>query len=547
MGSKNRRPSNLRRVCFALLAMVACFVVIIYIAKKRPELLHAANDPSPIQPLQTPLLDNFLHSLSDVAHKVLQQQQEGSDSLQMVRDLQHRTNASLTWMATNPDRSSKPAHLRWDLVSNADLHIVHKLAAYLQHMDQLPAHDLHSLVRDGYQCSALQAAQQEVVARFISMDICSEIEWYKLVQLTMPSFSTFVDVGANKGYLGSLFLSLWGGGRMGASPSKVFSLSEQMRSWPSSRNPAGYCKDGYNFGIQAHCPQGVRRDRLGACDELRDVTVYSFDGSSYLSATLNSMMREHLSKDNKAFLTASASPWKYANAAVADKVGTARFTKQNLTVRAGFEGGSIQKAKAAALGETEEVPMISIDAFVAQANLTHIDILKIDTEGHDNNVLLGARQSLQEKVSMFTFEGGKGVVLSKEMLAEFDSWGFSCYSTSRAGLFKWNAGCMKDKYTGAFRNKDKGNIFCVSRRHAPMTALAFDALSFPVIIETLFRDRRADPSMLAGLKEILVNANKTSSSGEVSLNSKIDPSLLMPLYINIHRFCKPFPECALVV
>jgi hypothetical protein len=39
-------------------------------------------------------------------------------------------------------------------------------------------------------------------------------------------------------------------------------------------------------------------------------------------------------------------------------------------------------------------------------------------------------------VKLFTFEGGKGVVLSKEMLQQFDELGFSCYSTSRAGLFK---------------------------------------------------------------------------------------------------------------
>lgn len=31
------------------------------------------------------------------------------------------------------------------------------------------------------------------------MDICSEIEWYKVAQLAWPEASTIVDVGANKG------------------------------------------------------------------------------------------------------------------------------------------------------------------------------------------------------------------------------------------------------------------------------------------------------------------------------------------------------------
>lgn len=53
------------------------------------------------------------------------------------------------------------------------------------------------------------------------MDICSEVEWYKVVQLAWPGATSFLDVGANKGYLGSLFAGLWGGGGLGISPRKV--------------------------------------------------------------------------------------------------------------------------------------------------------------------------------------------------------------------------------------------------------------------------------------------------------------------------------------
>jgi hypothetical protein len=45
---------------------------------------------------------------------------------------------------------------------------------------------------------------------------------YKLAQLAYPSASTILDVGGNKGYLGSLFLSLWGGGGYGVSPAALY-------------------------------------------------------------------------------------------------------------------------------------------------------------------------------------------------------------------------------------------------------------------------------------------------------------------------------------
>lgn len=74
------------------------------------------------------------------------------------------------------------------------------------------------------------------------MDICSEIEWYKLVQLCWPTASIIFDVGANKGYLGSLFLALWGGNGLGISPAVVFETATKLNTWKNSRNPAGYCR-----------------------------------------------------------------------------------------------------------------------------------------------------------------------------------------------------------------------------------------------------------------------------------------------------------------
>lgn len=149
-------------------------------------------------------------------------------------------------------------------------------------------------------------------------------------------------------------------------------------------------------------------------------------------------------------------------------------------------------------------------------------------------VLVGAQEAMRTSLGMFTFEGGRGVTLSKDMLDEYDALGFSCYSTSRAGLFKWSGGCMKEQYMGPFQSKDKGNIFCVSRRRAPIVALAYDILSFPMLIETYLESDKAD----ANARKKLVTDIQSAEAAE-----SITPSDLLPIYVNIKPFCSPWPSC----
>ena len=480
-----------------------------------------------------------------------------------VISLLHRSEKFVNYFANSKKPGDKMSpSIRWDLTSNADIHIGHKLATSLRHYLQSEAGQkkLIQIMSTGYQCSPIQAAQQELISKFISMDICSEVEWYKLVQLAMPEAQTFFDVGANKGYLGTLFLTLWGGGQLNASPAELFSITKKIGSWKGSRNPAGYCRDGLNYAIHMHCPDNINRiERNGKCDFYNpNVKVYSFDGSSYLMRTLNDIINTQFFYDAVPDSAPKRKMWKYMNYAVSDTVGVARFTKQDKEKNAGFEGGSIQaagqgkidKVNDAIAANTEEVPMTSIDAYVEANNITALNVLKIDTEGNDNKVLNGARKTIKDLVGMFTFEGGKGVELTKEMLMEYDQWGFNCYSTSRAGLFKWNGGCMKEKYMGSFRAKDKGNVFCVSREKATMVALAYDLLSFPAIIEDLFKDgahNMEGGAAKRALYSVLFNqTNPIGMNADVELQQKIDASLLTALYVNIHPFCKDWPQCAKV-
>jgi hypothetical protein len=149
-------------------------------------------------------------------------------------------------------------------------------------------------------------------------------------------------------------------------------------------------------------------------------------------------------------------------------------------------------------------------------------------------VLVGAKDAMRSSLGMFTFEGGKGITLSREMLADYDALGFSCYSTSRAGLFKWSGGCMKEQYMGPFSSKDKGNIFCVNRQRAPMAALAYDILSFPALIETYLDSEGVSPS---ARKKLVTDIQLAEASESIA------PSDLVPIYVNIKPFCAPWPAC----
>ena len=52
----------------------------------------------------------------------------------------------------------------------------------------------------------------------------------------------------------------------------------------------------------------------------------------------------------------------------------------------------------------------------------------------------GAMKLIEANVSLFVFEGYTW--FTTPLVEHFDHVGFSCYSSSRAGLFKWNKECM---------------------------------------------------------------------------------------------------------
>lgn len=436
-------------------------------------------------------------------------------------DLLENTKETLLWASSLSKGSKVQA---WDSLSNADLHILHNLAQHLHKTlfnnttsnksklkHEVSQDDVSTSIFRGYQCTAYQAEQQEKIATVVQFDICSEVEWYKLAQLSWPEAKTFIDVGANKGYLGSLFLGLWGGSELGVNPAKLFEISSRLETWKGSRNPAGYCKDGYNKAIPLSCHKNNRNKVTGQCEfQNPNVRVYSIDGSSHLVRTLNGII--HSSEFENEGVRMGRN-WNYYNYAMSNEEGIARFTKQDKGKNAGFEGGKIRRGEGE---DTEAVNMTTVERFLEIHDIRNLDVLKVDAEGNDNKVIIGGSDAIRNTVGLFTFEAGGGVTFNSAMVKELDSIGYSCYSTSRAGLYKLNGGCFSDQAID--KRKDKGNVFCVSRTRAPLMAYSFDALSFPILVEM----------------QQVKNSDKRDT---------LDISILSKSFINVKPFCSPWPAC----
>jgi FkbM family methyltransferase len=77
-----------------------------------------------------------------------------------------------------------------------------------------------------------------------------------------------------------------------------------------------------------------------------------------------------------------------------------------------LHGGTIKPA--------ESVPAITLDQFCVQNQIQRIDLIKIDTDGHEHRVLNGARKTIKKYLPFVVFEIG-GYVL-KEQELEFEQF-----------------------------------------------------------------------------------------------------------------------------
>lgn len=123
----------------------------------------------------------------------------------------------------------------------------------------------------------------------------------------------------------------------------------------------------------------------------QDITAYSFEPQSASFTKLQQKMSHlptvHLTK-----------------AAVGKEPGHAQLQfEEDLDI-----GASLRWQTEKGMARTENVPVITIDQFCRQEDIRRIDLLKIDTEGYEMEVLLGAAKTIASgAIRSIQFEFGE--------------------------------------------------------------------------------------------------------------------------------------------
>ncbi len=112
-----------------------------------------------------------------------------------------------------------------------------------------------------------------------------------------------------------------------------------------------------------------------------------------------------------------------------------------------------------------QVRTTSIDRFILNQNIQQLDMLKIDTEGNDPRVLLGAANTLSKmKPSYVSFENhGMGRWLTfdlKDIIDYLDNLSYDCYWATNHGTLVKITSCWSTEYE---QWKGWSNIACVHR------------------------------------------------------------------------------------
>lgn len=290
-------------------------------------------------------------------------------ALKFFHDLGKRVHESVLWLG------SIPRHLvRKAAVSHSDAHIVLHVYHFLNnthhhmHTHEAGVHHFRNLLTHGHQCTPEQTKIQEsILSHEDVLDICSEVEWYKLAHLAWPQATTIIDVGANRGYLGALFLGLWGGGGLKVAPRSIYDVALIDDLFTGTMQVQGYCEDGYDYAIPLFCSNHSRDVKTGICNEENlSISIHSVDGNSILAKTIQSVIAHNMTNES----VRSGKVWKYHNYALSESEGTVGLTDY-------FEAPN------------GTLPVTTtVDLFMQSQHIESLDILKIDAGGSDMSVSL---------------------------------------------------------------------------------------------------------------------------------------------------------------
>ncbi|MBN1830388.1 MAG: FkbM family methyltransferase [Deltaproteobacteria bacterium] len=220
-----------------------------------------------------------------------------------------------------------------------------------------------------------------------------------------------------------------------------------LRIMPKNRHIYNFCRDyvdrcnGDNNGdIFTNGEYRLMRETFGACSTVFDVGAYKGEWTQ-LALDINPDLAIHCFEPSSESFRALEQKGFPGNVRLNNKgLSSSREDRllylfgpgegiNSLYLRKGLEAGwSLEPQK-----ETEAVSLDTLDEYCRERSIAQIDFLKIDVEGHELEVLKGARTMITNKrVAMIQFEYGGCNIDSRTLLADI----FDYFDTAEYRFFK---------------------------------------------------------------------------------------------------------------
>jgi len=306
-------------------------------------------------------------------------------------------------------------------------------------------------------------------------------DYWALLRAAMPCARLGVDIGANKGYTAASWMSLWNP-EVGISPDAWWKAEGKLDLGNGRVRIIGGATEGAKFGcgvcgdckeqmvgnLTNHLAHMIGTDALNIAtkgNELKctpKMSIVSFDGQIVLN---------NITDIKQNGFPGAANLWDYRISAFSNQSGRTFFMQAD-----GWEMAGIQEHESK---QNAKIAVQTVDSWSESEE--RVDILKIDTEGHDLLVIAGALKTLSRKVTVLAFGAGHeqkavGSPTLESIVKQLDTLNFKCYITTtdaKAPLLM----------TDCFYDIGKGiaNVYCVhtirgDRIHKTFAYLAKKAL-----------------------------------------------------------------------
>lgn len=271
----------------------------------------------------------------------------------------------------------------------------------------------------------------------------------------------FVIVGANKGYAIAEFLGIWRPD-LGTNP---VSLGEALlKKFPDIMNHCGHCNDCLDTPLPSLLPQELR-NRCAS-----HARIFAFEplpvNIELLDDVLRPLIFKKYSESGSAHLT-------HAHADVSFQVLNMAVTGQRGAGSIGFKVDCDRGSELCRVSNSSQhqVPATTMDEWFEKQSFRHVDIMMIDVEGHDPDILDGARDMLKShavKVLVFEYNdlGSWKTRDLEPIVSRLDTFGYDCFLPQQESTVLRLTKC----WNKAYDVKGWMNVMCVLRKEVPLLA-----------------------------------------------------------------------------